>query len=82
VELLHAQGLGRRAIARELNRRGAPTARGKQWAASTVAGILRQTNTFEASMSAVDLISPGSERAALIGRDHTSTNHSSDIPDS
>jgi len=66
-----------------LNRRGVPTARGKQWAASTVAGILRQTNTFEASMSGADLISTGSERAALISRDHTATNHSPDMaPDS
>ena len=41
VELLHAQGFGLRAIARELNRRGVPTARGKLWAASTVAGVLK-----------------------------------------
>jgi len=83
VELLHAQGLRLRAIARELNRRGVPTARGKQWAASTVAGILKQTNKFEASMPGDDLLSAGSERAALISRDHTSTNHSPDMaPDS
>lgn len=37
---LHAQGLGLRAIARELNARGIPTARGKQWEAATVKGVL------------------------------------------
>ncbi len=39
---LHGQGLGQRAIARELNRRGLPTVRGKQWAAAQVGNILNQ----------------------------------------
>ena len=33
---LHSQGLGLRAIAREMNRRGIPTARGRQWEPATV----------------------------------------------
>lgn len=33
---LHGQGLGFSAIARELNQRGIPTARGRQWKAQTV----------------------------------------------
>lgn len=37
---LHNQGLGLSAIAREMNRRGIKTARGKQWEAATVKGIL------------------------------------------
>ena len=37
---LRRQGLGLRAIARELNRRGIPTARGKLWEAATVKGVL------------------------------------------
>ncbi len=47
VELLHAQGYGLQAIARELNRRGVPTARGKLWAAATVAGVLKQAKDRE-----------------------------------
>lgn len=37
---LHAQGLGLRAIARELNHRNIPTARGRQWEAQTVKNML------------------------------------------
>lgn len=37
---LHLQGLSQRAIARELNRRGLPTARGKQWEAAQVGNLL------------------------------------------
>lgn len=40
IETLKAQGLGLRAIARELDHRGVKTARGGQWAAATVRGIL------------------------------------------
>ncbi len=39
---LHGQGLGLSAIARELNRRSIPTARGRQWEAATVKGILKR----------------------------------------
>ena len=39
---LHGQGLGLRAIARELNRRGIATVRGRQWEAATVKGILER----------------------------------------
>lgn len=41
VTELHAQGLGLRAIARELNRQGIPTARGRQWQAQTVKDLLQ-----------------------------------------
>ncbi|CCG43194.1 recombinase family protein [Magnetospirillum molischianum] len=40
IESLQAQGLGLRAIARELERRGIKTARGGRWAAATVRAIL------------------------------------------
>ena len=40
IESLQAQGLGLRAIARELARRGIRTARGGEWAAATVRAIL------------------------------------------
>jgi hypothetical protein len=33
---LHSQGLGLSAIAREMNRRGIKTARGRQWEPATV----------------------------------------------
>ena len=39
---LHGQGIGLRAIARELNRRGIATVRGRQWEAATVKGILER----------------------------------------
>ena len=39
---LRGQGLGLSAIARELNRRSIPTARGRQWEAATVKGILER----------------------------------------
>ncbi len=37
---LHRQGLSQRAIARELNRRHLPTARGKQWEAAQVGSAI------------------------------------------
>jgi DNA invertase Pin-like site-specific DNA recombinase len=40
IDSLQAEGLGLRAIARELDRRGIRTARGGTWAAATVRGIL------------------------------------------
>ncbi|MBK3802670.1 resolvase [Azospirillum brasilense] len=42
IQDLQAAGLGLRAIARELNRRGVPTARGRDWQASTVRNVLRR----------------------------------------
>ncbi len=41
VVQLQSDGLGLRAIARELNRRGIPTSRGKQWEHATVTTVLR-----------------------------------------
>ncbi|MCL6442960.1 MAG: recombinase family protein [Alicyclobacillus sp.] len=38
---LYMDGLGSKAIAEELNRRGIPTYRGKLWAASTITNVLR-----------------------------------------
>lgn len=40
VTELHNQGLGFRAIAREMNRRSIPTARGRQWEAQTIKNLL------------------------------------------
>lgn len=37
---LHDQGLSSRSIAKELNQRGIPTARGKQWQSGTVCNVL------------------------------------------
>ncbi len=45
VSELHDQHLSLRAIAREMNRRGIPTARGRQWEATTVAGVLNSINS-------------------------------------
>ena len=42
IQDLRAAGLGLRAIARELNRRGVPTARGREWQASTVRNVLHR----------------------------------------
>ncbi len=42
IKDLQAQGIGLRAIARELNRRGIPTARGMKWAHATVAAVLQR----------------------------------------
>ena len=39
---LHAQGLGLRAIAREMNRRAIPTARGRLWEAAQVRNLLTE----------------------------------------
>lgn len=38
---LHNQGLSSRAIAKELNQRGIPTARGKEWMSATVCNVLK-----------------------------------------
>lgn len=38
---LHGQGLTSRAIAKELNQRSIPTARGKQWMSATVCNVLK-----------------------------------------
>lgn len=45
VVQLQSEGLGLRAIARELNRRGVATARGKQWEHATVSVVLRWGDT-------------------------------------
>ena len=41
IKELHNQGLTSRAIAKELNQRGIPTVRGKQWMSATICNILR-----------------------------------------
>lgn len=43
ISELNNQGLTSRAIAKELNQRGIPTARGKQWMSATVCNVLRTT---------------------------------------
>jgi DNA invertase Pin-like site-specific DNA recombinase len=51
IDNLQAQGLGLRAIARELGRRGVKTARGGEWAAATVRAILLRREQKENEIS-------------------------------